>query len=182
MLWVVGLKPYRAIFHAGPATGAAVGDDATGSLAHLDAEISRSTLDTLKIRIRNQFDVHVPADLDQLGRDDSHRAVVGGKGLVQLGHDPADGGGLFEQIDIVAGVGQIQRRLHAGDSAAYHQNGPDDIGHGAVLLGKRINPCDLVNKGLKSAIKGTFKGLVSGLSTKEMLVKQAILNQIRYKK
>jgi hypothetical protein len=26
----------------------------------------------------------VPADLDQLGRDDSHGTVVGGKGLVQL--------------------------------------------------------------------------------------------------
>jgi hypothetical protein len=33
----------------------------------------------------------VPADLDQFGRDDSHGTIVGGEGLVQLGHDPADG-------------------------------------------------------------------------------------------
>jgi hypothetical protein len=29
-----------------------------------------------------QFDIQMPADLDQFGRDNSHGAVVGGKGLV----------------------------------------------------------------------------------------------------
>jgi len=30
----------------------------------------------------DQFDIQVPVDLDQFGGDDSHGAVVGGKGLV----------------------------------------------------------------------------------------------------
>jgi hypothetical protein len=34
----------------------------------------------------------VPADLDQLGRDDSHGTVIGREGLVELSHNPADGG------------------------------------------------------------------------------------------
>jgi len=33
----------------------------------------------------------MPADLDQFGRDNSHGTVIGGKGLVELGHEPADG-------------------------------------------------------------------------------------------
>jgi hypothetical protein len=33
----------------------------------------------------------MPADLDQFGRDNSHGAVIGGKRLVHLGHDPANG-------------------------------------------------------------------------------------------
>ena len=37
-----------------------------------------------------QLDVQMAADLDQLGGDNSHGTVVGGKGLVQLGHDAAD--------------------------------------------------------------------------------------------
>jgi hypothetical protein len=50
----------------------------------------------------------MPADLDQFGRDNSHGTVIGGKGLIQLGHDPADGRGFFEEIDIVSGIRQIK--------------------------------------------------------------------------
>ena len=32
----------------------------------------------------------MPADLDQFGRNNSHGTVIGGKGLVELGHESAD--------------------------------------------------------------------------------------------
>jgi len=48
------------------------------------------------------FDVAVPADLDQLGGDNSHGAVVAGEGLVDLGHGAADGRALFHQVDVIA--------------------------------------------------------------------------------
>ena len=48
------------------------------------------------------LDVAVPADLDQLGGDNSHGAVVAGKGLVDLGHGAADGRALFYQVDVIA--------------------------------------------------------------------------------
>jgi hypothetical protein len=67
-----------------------------------------------------ELDVVMPADLDQLGRQNSHGAVIGGKGLIQLRHGPADGRLLFHQMYKIAGVGQIQGGLHAGDAAAHY--------------------------------------------------------------
>jgi hypothetical protein len=70
-----------------------------------------------------KFDVQVPADLDQFGRDNSHGTVVGGKGLVQLCHHPAYGRAFFQKVDIVPGIGQVQGGLHPGDAAPHDQNG-----------------------------------------------------------
>ena len=67
-----------------------------------DLESPHITGYILHLREGEQFDIQMPADLDQLGRDNSHGAVVGGKGLVQLGHDPADSRALLQQIDLVA--------------------------------------------------------------------------------
>ena len=39
-----------------------------------------------------ELNVEMPADLDQFGREDSHGTVIGGEGLVQLGHEATDGG------------------------------------------------------------------------------------------
>jgi hypothetical protein len=58
-------------------------------------EVPGITRDLLNFRQSQQFDVEVPADLDQLGGDNSHCTVVGGEGLVQLCHYPADGWFLF---------------------------------------------------------------------------------------
>jgi hypothetical protein len=73
-----------------------------------------------------ELNIDVPADLDQLGRDDSHGAIIGGEGLVQLGHDSTDGRRLFHQVDKKTRVCQIQGCLHAGNpSANYHHGTPD---------------------------------------------------------
>jgi hypothetical protein len=64
----------------------------------------------------------MPADLDQFGRDNSHGTVIGGKGLVQLGHHASNGGGPFHQVDIVAGIGQVQGSLHPGNATTYHHH------------------------------------------------------------
>jgi len=64
-------------------------------LDQFNFEIPRLTRDVLDFTESSQLDVQMPADLDQFGRDDSHRAVAGGEGLVQLGHDPPDGRAFF---------------------------------------------------------------------------------------
>jgi len=70
----------------------------------------------------------MPADLDQFGRDNSHGAVIGGKGLVQLGHNSSDGRTFFQKVDIITGIGQIQGGLHPGDPASYDQyRSPDFV-------------------------------------------------------
>jgi hypothetical protein len=62
--------------------------------------------------------VWVPADLDQFRRENSHRAVVGGKGLVQLGHVPADTGTFLNQVNLKPGSGKVQRGLDSADPSA----------------------------------------------------------------
>ena len=60
-------------------------------LAHTDGEIARLAADTHYLSRSVNFYVNVPADLDQLGRDNSHGTVIGWKGLVELRHNPTNG-------------------------------------------------------------------------------------------
>jgi hypothetical protein len=93
-----------------------------GMLDHLHREISRFTAHVYDFRKGQEFDVEMPADLDQFGGDNSHGAVIGGECLVQCRHGPADGGSLFQKINVIPGVSEIQGRLHARDPTAYDQN------------------------------------------------------------
>jgi len=61
--------------------------------------------DALHLGEGQELNVEMPADLDQFGRENSHGTVIGGEGLIQLGHDPTDGGGPFHKVDIIAGIG-----------------------------------------------------------------------------
>jgi hypothetical protein len=54
----------------------------------------------------------MPADLDQFGRKYSHGAVIGGEGLVKLGHMAADARRFFNQVDLKTGSGKIKRGLY----------------------------------------------------------------------
>ena len=85
----------RTGLDATAASGAAVHIDASRALFDFDFKIPRGPFHRFQIRIGDEFNVQVPADLDQFGRDDSHGAVVGGEGLVQLGHGAPDGWALF---------------------------------------------------------------------------------------
>jgi hypothetical protein len=110
-------------FGAFAATRALGGIHITRLLQKLYREISRLTGNLLNFRQGQKLDIQVPADLDQLGRDNSHRAVVCGEGFVELRHHSADSGGFFDQINIKTSVGKIERRLHAGDTATNDHNG-----------------------------------------------------------
>ena len=91
---IVG-HPHRAHLGTGPAAGAFARVDVTGFFLHADREIPRRTTHGLHFGQGVDLDVQVPAAFHQFGRDDAHGAVIGGEGLVQLGHDPADGRLLF---------------------------------------------------------------------------------------
>jgi len=137
ILLSVSLKSHRAVFNARTASGAAILDDASSAFLDLDFEISRGAFHGLQVRVSDQLDVHMPADLDQFRGDDSHGTVVGGEGLVQLGHDSADRRRFFQQVDVVAGVGQIESRLHAGDSTAdHHDRSNNALTHATILLAR----------------------------------------------
>jgi len=64
----------------------------------------------------------MPADLDQFGREYSHGAVIGGKGLVELGHMAADGRCFFNKVNFKTRNGQIKRGLNAADPPTQHHD------------------------------------------------------------
>jgi hypothetical protein len=116
----LGFIHHRAVFDTGAAACTKIHVDAARTLVDFDLEIPLFTRNALDIRKGNEFNVDVPADLDQFGRDNSHGTVIGGKGLIQLRHNPADGTGFFNEIDIITGIGHIQRRLHSRDPTTDH--------------------------------------------------------------
>ena len=54
-------------------------------------EISFIAFNLLYISTGDQIYIKMPADLDQFGRENSHGTVIGGEGLVQLGHNSTNG-------------------------------------------------------------------------------------------
>jgi hypothetical protein len=71
-------------------------------LGNFDLEVSLLTADAVYVSKGDKVDVGVPADLDQLGRDNSHGALIGGEGLVQLGHDSPYSGRPFHEVHVKA--------------------------------------------------------------------------------
>jgi hypothetical protein len=57
----------RAVLHAVPTSGAKIHIDTACPLFDFYFEIACRSLDRLEIRIGNDFDVEMPADLDQFG-------------------------------------------------------------------------------------------------------------------
>jgi hypothetical protein len=89
---------------------------------HLDLKPPLLPLDICDLCKGQQLDVEMPADLDQFGGDNSHGAVIGREGLVELGHDPSDGGGTLHEVNVISGVCEIEGRLHASDAAPDHHD------------------------------------------------------------
>ena len=102
------------------AASAFICHDVARLLAHTRRKVAWLAFDTLEFGVGHHLDIEVSAALDQLGRENAHRAVVGGESLVQLRHHPADRGALVEQVDFEAGLRQIERGLDTSNAS------PDD--------------------------------------------------------
>jgi len=94
-------------------------------LKDLYREISRLTANLLNFGQGQKLDVEVPADLDQLGRNNSHSTFVRRESLVQLGHHAADRRLFFDKIDVIAAISKIERRLHSCNPASDYHYGAD---------------------------------------------------------
>jgi hypothetical protein len=92
-----------------------------------DLKAARFSADTGHPGPGEHLDIGVAGHLDQFGGNHAGGAVIGRKGLVQLGHDPADADVLIHQEDFEASIGQIQGGLHPGYAGPDHQNGTDLI-------------------------------------------------------
>jgi hypothetical protein len=56
---------HRAVFNTGPAAGAAIFNNTARAFANFDFKISGGSFDGFQIRIGDQLNVQMPADLDQ---------------------------------------------------------------------------------------------------------------------
>jgi len=105
----------RAVLDTGGAARAVFLDNVPGFFVQGDPEVSRFPFYTVYFSISQGLYVGVPADLDQFGRENSHGAVIGGIGLVQLGHMTADRRRFLDQINLIARIGKIQSGLDTAD-------------------------------------------------------------------
>jgi len=108
----------RAVFHAGSATRAFILQNISGLFCKRYLEVPYFSLYTVNFSIGENFYVRMPADLDQLGCEYSHGAVIGREGLVELGHVAADRRRLLNQIDLEACIGKIEGGLNTADASA----------------------------------------------------------------
>ena len=90
----------------------------SGRLQQRKLEVPRLSRNRDQLGVGDNIDIGMFVALHQPGGDRAHRTVVGGKGLVELGHAPADTARPLDQVDLEPGLGQIQRGLHPGDAAA----------------------------------------------------------------
>ncbi len=91
-----------------------------GLLLELQMKGPGLAVDTGELGVGVQLDVGMTTGVHQLRGHDAHGAVIGGKGLVQLGHDPADGGLVVDQVNFESHLPQVQGGLHPGDAGAQH--------------------------------------------------------------
>jgi hypothetical protein len=71
-------------------------------------KIASLPLDAGDFRKGQKFNVKMPVDLNQFGSQDSDGTIVCGKRLVQLGHYPTYGRALFQEVDRISRIGQIE--------------------------------------------------------------------------
>ncbi len=90
-------------------------------------EVADVALDVSYLAVGQDLDVGVLHGPHHLAVHQRAGVLQAGKGLVELGHAPAQAGLLFHQIDLVPGVGDVERRLEAGDPAADDQGSAGDV-------------------------------------------------------
>jgi len=105
----------RAVLDTGGATRAFVLYNVSGLSDQGNLKVSCFPFYTVNFSIRQDFYVWMPADLDQFGRKYSHGAVIGGKGLVKLGHMAPDARGFLNQVNPKTRSGKIKRGLNTAD-------------------------------------------------------------------
>jgi hypothetical protein len=105
----------RAVFYTGRTTRAFALYYISGLFNQRDLEVSCFSLYTVNFSIRQDLYIGMPADLDQFGREYSDGAVIGGKGLVKLGHMAANGRRLVDQVNLETRSGKIKRGLNTAD-------------------------------------------------------------------
>jgi hypothetical protein len=111
----------RAFFGARPAAGAQIFVHVAGFPLYADFEIARFTADSLDFAVGEKIYFGMPTDIQQLRRENSDSAIIGGERLVELGHSTANAREPFHHMHLDSHFRQVQGGLNSGDSAADNQ-------------------------------------------------------------
>ena len=132
---------HGTIFGADTATGTLVRIHVAGLLHQINREIAGISPDPFHLGIGHDDNIGMGRALQKFGRQDAHGTIIGGKGLVQLAHLPANGSGFIHQVNFEPGIGRVQSRLYAADPCAHNHHSANgffcDFGHSIFLPGRR---------------------------------------------
>ena len=126
------------------ATGTLVSIDKSCLFADIDCKVAHKAADLLNFAVCINCDVLVSGCLNHFRSKDTSRAVECGEGLVKLRHSSADGGGLLNDVYLIARVCDIDCGLNTCDTAADNEC---TLGYAALTGGKGSVEVDLCNCG-----------------------------------
>jgi hypothetical protein len=108
----------RAVLYTGSTASALVLQDIPGLLGKGNLKVAYVPFYTVNLSIGKNLYIWMPADLDQLGCEYSHGAVIGRKGLVKLGHVAPDTWGFLDQVHLKTRSSEVKGGLNAADPSA----------------------------------------------------------------
>ena len=112
---------HRAVFYTGGTSRASILYNVSRLLGQGDLKVSCLPFHTVNFSKCQNLYVWMPADLDQFRCENSHGTIIGGKGLIKLGHMAADARPFLHQVNLKTGRGKIESGLNTADSASnYH--------------------------------------------------------------
>jgi hypothetical protein len=111
-----------AVLNTGTGTRTFFLFNVSGLLDQGDVEFTCFSFYPVHFSVGEDLYVGMPADLDQFGRKYSDGAVIGGKGLVQLGHMAANGRCLVDQINLKTRCSKVKRSLNTADPSTHHHH------------------------------------------------------------
>lgn len=96
------------VFYTGSTTRAFTLVNIFGLFSQRYLEVSFFPFYTVNFSIGQDLYIWIPVDLDQFGVEYSTGAVIGGKGLVQLGHMAPNARRFVYQVNLISCCGQIK--------------------------------------------------------------------------
>ena len=109
---------YRTELDTGRTPRAALLDNVSWFFDQGNREFTGLSFHPLDFGVGQNLDIGMPAAFNEFRTLDAHGAVIGGKGLVELGHLAANGRGFVHQENLETRFGKIESGLDAADSSA----------------------------------------------------------------
>ncbi len=113
---------YRTVLDTGRTPRATLLDNVSWFFDQGNREFTGLSFHALDFGVGQDLDIGMPAAFNEFRRLNAHGAVIGGKGLVELGHLAANGRRFVHQENLEPRFGKIESGLDATDSTPDNQH------------------------------------------------------------